>query len=126
MDLFRRVLRTGVRGRYEPAATVLHERVTAAERLARRTPYGYGTGACLTLWARQGDRRVARLLTAWLRLRARRVAQSVKHRDALRLHEEALLLAGTARGLVVGLRGPAGPVTSLFDVRDAPSRGALG
>ena len=100
MDLFRRVLRDGRRGRYEPAFLVLHERVDRAGRLGRRIPYGYGTGAALVLWWRQGDSAAPLLLASWLRLRMARLREGVRTRDGLRVHEELLVLIGTARGLV--------------------------
>jgi GT2 family glycosyltransferase len=118
MDLFRRVLRAGHAGRYEPGLVVLHERATPAERLGRRVPYGYGMGACISFWARQGDPRALRLLVGWLRLRGDRILEGARERDGLRLREELLILTGTARGLVAGLRGPAGPVSLL---RQEPS-----
>jgi hypothetical protein len=113
MDLFRRALRSGARGRYEPQLVVLHERATAAERLGRRVPYGLGMGVCLSLWWRQGDRAALPLTVAWLRMRLRRLAAGARHGDRLRVREEVLVLVGTVRGLVLGLTGPAGPVTSL-------------
>ena len=117
MDLFHRVLRSGASGRYDPEVVVLHERATSAERLARRVPYGCGMGAALVLWARQGDRSAARMARAWVRLRASRLVDGARDRDAVRVREEVLVLGGTVRGAVQALRGPAGPVTSLS--RDA-------
>lgn len=113
MDLFRRVLRSGVAGVYLPDLVVLHERATIADRLARRIPYGFGMGACVVLWWRQGDRAALRLLVAWLRLRAGRLTDGLRHADWLRVREEVLVLIGTVRGAVAALRGPAGPVSSL-------------
>jgi len=103
MDLFRRVLRTGARGRYDPAVLVHHERADTAERLARRVPYGYGTGACIGLWYRQGDPMACTVLKAWLRLRASRLRSALRGGDRLRVREEVLVLVGTARGLARGL-----------------------
>lgn len=112
MDLFRRLLRSGAVGCYEPAVVVLHERADRAERLGRRVPYGYGMGACLSLWWRQGDRHAARLLLAWVRLRASRLREGLATRDGLRVWEEVLVLLGTVRGLARGaLTSPAAPVT---------------
>jgi GT2 family glycosyltransferase len=83
MDLFRRLLRAGARGRYEPDAIVFHEQATTAGRLARRFPYGYGMGACCVLWMRQGDGDGFRVLARWVAMR---------------------VLAGTVAGIVFGLR----------------------
>ncbi|MDQ3823784.1 MAG: glycosyltransferase [Actinomycetota bacterium] len=104
MDLFRRLLRAGARGRYEPEAIVLHERATTAGRLARRFPYGYGMGACCVLWLRQGDREGLRVLRRWLAMRSNRLARSLARGRWLAVREEVLVLAGTAGGLLFGLR----------------------
>jgi GT2 family glycosyltransferase len=104
MDLFRRLLRSGARGRYEPDAVVLHERATTAGRLARRFPYGYGMGACCVLWVRQGDRFGLPVLGHWLAMRSNRLARSLARGRWLAVREEALVLAGTVAGLSFGLR----------------------
>jgi GT2 family glycosyltransferase len=104
MDLFRRLLRAGARGRYEPDAVVLHERATTAGRLARRFPYGYGMGACCVLWMRQGDAHGLRVLARWLAMRSNRLARSLARGRWLAVREEVLVLAGTAGGVVFGLR----------------------
>ena len=104
MDLFRRLLRAGAPGLYEPAAVVLHERTTTAGRLARRIPYGYGMGACCVLWLRQGDRQGLSVLGRWVAMRSGRLARSVARGRWLAVREEALVLAGTAGGVVFGLR----------------------
>lgn len=118
MDLFRRVLRSGAGGRYEPRLVVLHERATPAERLGRRFPYGCGMGACLVLWHRQGDDQARRYAVRWAGMRLRRLAGGLKRRDPLRVREELLVLRGTVRGLREGRRAVPGPVTSL---RPAPA-----
>ena len=104
MDLFRRLLRAGARGRYEPEAIVLHERATTAGRLARRFPYGYGMGACCALWMRQGDGQGLRVLGRWIAMRANRLARSLARRRWLAVREETLVLAGTVGGVIFGLR----------------------
>jgi GT2 family glycosyltransferase len=104
MDLFRRLLRAGARGRYEPDAIVLHERATTAGRLARRFPYGYGMGACCVLWMRQGDAFGRHVLRRWIAMRTNRLARSVARGRWLAAREEILVLAGTAGGLLFGLR----------------------
>ena len=104
MDLFRRLLRAGAPGLYEPEALVFHERTTTAGRLARRLPYGYGMGACCVLWMRQGDRDGLRVLGRWTAMRADRLARSLVRGRWLAVREEALVLAGTAGGIVYGLR----------------------
>ena len=104
MDLFRRLLRAGARGRYEPEALVLHERTSRGGRLARRFPYGYGMGACCMLWLKQGDREALRVLHRWLAMRSGRLGYSLVHLDWLAIHEELLVLSGTAGAIVFGLR----------------------
>lgn len=97
LDLFHRLLRSGVVARYEPAFLVHHERATAAQHGARRDSYGFGVGACVGKWLREGDPLAGRLLLRWVVLRARRAR-------AGRAVEEARVLRGTARGLLFGLR----------------------
>ena len=102
MDLFRRTLRAGVRGRYEPALVVEHEPATRAERLGRRVPYGYGMGVACALWWRQGDARAAWILRRWLAMRIRRFVRGLRGQRRL-AQEEVLVLIGTVRGLGRGL-----------------------
>jgi GT2 family glycosyltransferase len=104
MDLFRRLLRAGAPGRYEPDALVLHERATTAGRLARRFPYGYGMGACCVLWMRQGDAFGLKVLARWLAMRSNWLARSLARGRWLAAREELLVLAGTVGGIVFGLR----------------------
>ena len=104
IDLFHRFLRAGARVRYEPDAVVYHERKPRAERLERRIPYGYGMGACTVLWLREGDRRGLPVLGRWVRMRGGMLARAVARRRWLAAYEEALVLAGTVRGIGYGLR----------------------
>ena len=104
MDLFRRLLRAGGRGLYSPDVLVLHERATTAGRLARRFPYGYGMGACCVLWIRQRDTQGFRVLAHWIVMRSNRLARSLARGRWSGVHEELLVLAGTARGVLFGLR----------------------
>ena len=104
MDLFRRLLRNGAPGLYEPDAVVFHERTTKAGRLERRIPYGYGMGACCVLWLRQGDAQGLSVLGRWVTMRSNRLARSLVRGRWLAVREEALVLTGTARGITYGLR----------------------
>jgi GT2 family glycosyltransferase len=104
MDLFRRLLRAGARGVYDPDALVLHERATTAGRLARRFPYGYGMGACCVLWVRQRDVQGLRVLARWIAMRSNRLVRSLARGRWLAVREELLVLAGTAGGVLFGLR----------------------
>jgi O-antigen biosynthesis protein len=104
MDLFYRLLRAGARIRYDPACVVFHSRVTREERLARRAPYGHGIGAGAAILLRERDLYALDILARWLALRLRRLVTGLLRRDWGLAHEEVLVLGGTARGLVFGLR----------------------
>jgi GT2 family glycosyltransferase len=104
MDLFYRVLRAGGPALYEPAAVVGHERATRAGRLARRRPYGFGMGVACVIHLRARDLHALRLLAAWVVLRLRLIAAGLLRRRVTVLREEALVLAGTAAGIVHGMR----------------------
>jgi O-antigen biosynthesis protein len=101
LDLFRRLLQHGAEARYEPDLLVLHERATTAEYRARRWTYGFGVGACVALWRRQGDPASWRVLRAWAALRLQ-VLRS-RRRPAAAV-DEARILLGTLHGLVYGWR----------------------
>jgi hypothetical protein len=104
MDLFYRLLRSGARIRYEPAAVVFHERQPRDRRLASRSSYGRGIGACCGLWLRGRDLHALRVLGGWLRMRGGLAAGALRRRQWSGVREELLVLGGTARGLVYGLR----------------------
>jgi len=104
IDLFYRLMRAGARAAYEPELLVLHERATRGQRLARRVPYGFGMGSACAIWLRQRDGRALRVLANWLGLRIGRIVSSLRERNWLGVWEEALVLGGTARGLLHGLR----------------------
>ena len=106
LDLFHRLLRAGVEARYEPDLLVLHERSTAAERRGRRWTYGFGVGACVGVWLREGDRSAWRTFRAWVKMRLKRLVLARRADAAL---DEARVLMGTAQGFVHGMRlGPRG------------------
>ena len=104
MDLLYRLLRAGARIRYEPEALVFHERQPRERRLASRSAYGRGVGACCGLWLRGRDLHAIPVLGGWLRMRAGMAAGAVRRRQWESLREEMLVLGGTARGLIYGLR----------------------
>jgi len=104
MDLFYRLLRAGARIRYDPACLVYHARATTGERRGRRGPYGHGVGAAVVIWLREGDAYAVWVLGRWLALRLRRLLTGLLRRDWTLAGEEALVLGGTARGLLFGLR----------------------
>lgn len=96
--LIDRLLAAGARIRYEPEAVVRHERQSPARRRASRYGYGHGVGAMVGLGLRRGDAADAVHLARWLALRLR---LAVVRRAPV---EELHVLAGTAGGLVYGLR----------------------
>jgi GT2 family glycosyltransferase len=104
MDILYRLLRAGARIRYEPRAVVFHERQPRERRLASRSAYGRGIGACCGLWLRGHDLHALAVLAGWLRMRGAMAAVALRRRRWNSLREELLVLGGTARGLVYGLR----------------------
>ena len=103
MDLFYRLLRAGGRIRYEPQSLVYHERQDKAGRIARRSMYGRGMGACCTIWLRQRDPYGLRVLGHWAFFRARRLVLAALCRRWMAVHEELLVVGGTVTGLMYGL-----------------------
>lgn len=112
MDLFRRIMRTGVPCRYEPAMLVHHARATALQHRHRRVPYGYGIGIAGALWWRQGDRRAPAIVGRYVAMRLRRIRRGLRSRNLRAVRDEALILWGTAGGVLRGLTltDPAPPV----------------
>jgi GT2 family glycosyltransferase len=104
IDLLFRLLRAGGHIRYEPGAVVHHEQQDRERRLATRSSYGFGIGACCGLWLRRGNAYAIVLLLRWLASRVRRAAVGLVRRTPDALREELLVLVGTLRGLVYGLR----------------------
>jgi GT2 family glycosyltransferase len=104
MDLFYRLLRSGGRMVYEPSVTVFHETKPRRERVTRRSAYGYGMGAAAVLRRRDPDPRAFALLRTWVRYRLQLLGRAIAERRLRSAHEELLMLAGTARGVVFGLR----------------------
>ena len=104
MDLFYRLLRAGARIRYEPDALVHHERQTKTGRVARRPMYGHGMGASCIFLLREGDLYALRILGHWLFFRTRILARALVHRQWMTAYEEWLMLVGSVRGIIHGLR----------------------
>ena len=102
LDLLRRMLRDGHSVRYSPEVVVLHEQQPLKRRLSTRFGYGHGVGAACSLWLRGGDRYGLQVLLAWLRMRLGLLAAGLRERRAAALREEALVVAGTLRGLLYG------------------------
>jgi len=105
MDLFYRLVRAGASARYDPELIVYHEQKSPEERLARRVPYGFGMAAACVLWRIEGgDRFAGRVFVAWLRLRVAALARAALRGRWRAAHEEVLVLVGTGRGVLYGLR----------------------
>lgn len=111
MDLFYRLLRAGARIRYEPDLVVYHARTSRAGRISRRVPYGYGMGACCRMWLQQKDPHAPQVLRRWFLLRMGRLWEGLRKRHWMQVYEEILVLAGTIKGFVAGLRISNNPVT---------------
>jgi GT2 family glycosyltransferase len=101
-DFLYRLLRAGARIRYEPGAIVYHERQSHARRLATRSSYGRGIGACCAAWLRRGDPHALVLLGRWLASRMRRMVGAAARRDTAAVYEELLVLSGTVGGVIYG------------------------
>jgi GT2 family glycosyltransferase len=104
MDLFYRLLRAGGRMVYEPAVLVFHEMKPRHERVTRRGAYGYGMGAAVVFRRRDPDPRALALLRVWVGYRVRLLGRALVERRLRSVREEVLMLAGTVRGIVFGLR----------------------
>ena len=104
MDLFYRLIRSGGVARYEPSIVVHHEQKPYADRYARRSMYGFGTGACFGLWLRAGDRYALPMMARWLAWRSARLLRAVMRGDASRAREEAVMLRTTLSGFAHGLK----------------------
>jgi glycosyltransferase involved in cell wall biosynthesis len=94
VDVLHRLLRQGPI-RYDAEAVVRHEQKPRAARRATRSRYGRGVGAAVGIWLRGGEVSAALVLLRWLLLRLRLLTRDPG---------ELRVLAGTAGGLVYGLR----------------------
>ncbi len=103
LEIIHRLLRSGALLAFDPDVIVLHGLVTAQRRLATRRSYGFGMGAFAGMWVRS-DPWVTTTLARWTGGRVLTAAKAVIRRDARRLHEEALLVAGAVSGTRYGWR----------------------
>jgi len=103
-DLLYRLLRGGATVRYAPEAVVAHEWQTLDQRRRSRSSYGFGVGALCGLWLRSGDPYAARMLGAYARLHAGRLAGAVVRGDRGLAGEHVRALAALAPGVAYGLR----------------------
>ena len=101
LDLFHRLMRTGVQARFEPDLLVQHERATPAEYRGRAWTYGFGMGMCVASWLAARDDSAVPILVAWVAMRARLLAMA--RRPSTILNEVRVVL-GTVHGLWHGWR----------------------
>ena len=104
MDLFYRLLRAGARGRYEPGLLVYHEQKPHEGRRSRRGAYGFGMAAACALWLREGHDAMPEGVRAMDRAPAEVLASALLRRRWSCVYDELLVLDGTVRGAVHGLR----------------------
>lgn len=104
MDLFYRLLRAGGRMAYEPSVTVFHEMKPRRERVTRRSAYGFGMGVAAILRRRDPDAHALPMLRTWFGYRLRLLVRAVAEGRLRSAHEEVLMLTGTVRGVLFGLR----------------------
>jgi GT2 family glycosyltransferase len=103
-ELFYRLLCAGTRIRYEPDVLIYHERQSKTRRMRSRWTYGHGIVALCGICLRRRDLYALRLLAHWLLDQCREFARAARRRERRQLQERSLMLRGTMRGLVYGLR----------------------
>jgi GT2 family glycosyltransferase len=103
-ELVYRLLCAGARIRYEPDALVFHERQSESRRMRSRWTYGHGIGAFCAIWLRRRDLYALRILGQWVLDQCRELARAVWHWERRQIQERLLILRGTLRGLMYGLR----------------------
>jgi len=103
-DLLYRLLRGGALVRYAPEAIVAHDWQTLEQRLRSRSTYGFGVGALCGLSLRARDPYAVRMLAAYARMHAGRLAGAARRRDRDLAGEHARALAALAPGVAYGLR----------------------
>jgi GT2 family glycosyltransferase len=94
VDILHRLLQLGPI-RYDPGAAVQHEQKPAEARRATRGRYGRGVGAAVGIWLQGRELSATLVLLRWLLLRLRLLPGD---------RAELRVLAGTAGGLLYGLR----------------------
>ena len=103
MDMFYRLLLSGARIRYEPAAVVFHERQPLSRRMASRHTYGFGIGAFCGLWLRRLHLRIVLVMMSWILMRLRLLLRAAISNDLVRVREEWTVLRATAAGALAAV-----------------------
>lgn len=101
IDLVERLLASGAKLAYTPAAVVRHEMKTPAQRQARRYSYGYGMGAVV---ARAERRRRGFLARRYALLQLSILAAALRRAAPRRALEPVLTSLGFASGFVAATR----------------------
>jgi GT2 family glycosyltransferase len=109
LDLIHRALRSGATIRYAPEVLVFHARASAGRRRSTRSSYGRGAGAFIGLRLRAGEAWAVAVLCRWVFDRAVLLVRGAFRGDRRAVSEELLVLGGTIRGLIHGVRSGAGP-----------------
>jgi GT2 family glycosyltransferase len=109
VDLLLRLLTDGALVRYAPEAVVAHDWQTLDQRLRSRFTYGFGVGALCGLRLRSGDAYALRMLAAYARLHAVKLAGAARRRDRALAGEHARALAALVPGAAYGLRAQPRP-----------------
>jgi GT2 family glycosyltransferase len=104
VDLIYRLLRAGLRIRYEPDALVYHERQSKHQRITSRYSYGFGIGAFCAIWLRRGDRYPRRVLWNWLKDQTLALTQAAARCQWFDMYQRWLSLRGTLGGVIYGVR----------------------
>ena len=104
VDLLLRLLTDGAVVRYAPEAVVAHDWQTLDQRLRSRFTYGFGVGALCGLRLRSGDAYALRMLAAYARLHAVKLARAARRGDRAVAGEHARALATLVPGTAYGLR----------------------
>jgi GT2 family glycosyltransferase len=109
VDLLLRLLIGGALVRYAPDAVVAHEWQTLEQRLRSRSTYGFGVGALCGLRLRSGDAYAVRMLAAYARLHAVKLAGAARRCDRALAGEHARALVALVPGAAYGLRAQPRP-----------------
>jgi GT2 family glycosyltransferase len=104
VDLIYRLLRAGLRIRYEPDALMYHERQSRHQRITSRYTYGFGIGAFCAMWLRRGDRYPRRVLWNWLKDQMLALTHAGVRCQWFDMYQRWLSLRGTLRGVIYGVR----------------------
>ena len=104
IDIFYRLLLSGVILHYQPDVVVYHERQDADRLIRSFWNYSYGFGAFTAKHLRQGDLYVAYLWSVWFFWLVWRTGKAVLLRQKIYAREGLLSLKGCSYGLAYGFK----------------------